>query len=81
MTGADETSVRVKGEKTVVGVVTDAATGQVLGLDVLVERDSAASWNDSAISRTVTGARRYSRTTLARTSRWSSVWESTIRFA
>ena len=38
--GADETVVRVNGEKTVVGVVTDAATGQVLGLEVLVERDS-----------------------------------------
>ena len=38
--GADETVVRVKGEKAVVGVVTDAATGEVLGLDVLVKRDS-----------------------------------------
>ena len=37
---ADETVVRVKGVKTDVGVVTDAATGQVLGLDALVERDS-----------------------------------------
>ena len=38
--GADETAVRVKGVKKVVGVVTDAETGQVLGLDVLVERDA-----------------------------------------
>ena len=38
--GADETVVRVKGVTAVVGVVTDAATGQVLGLVVLVERDS-----------------------------------------
>ena len=38
--GADETVVRVKGETTFVGVVTDAATGEVLGLDVLVKRDS-----------------------------------------
>ena len=38
--GADETVVRVKGEKAVVGVVADAATGEVLGLDVLVKRDS-----------------------------------------
>ena len=30
----------MKGVKDVVGVVTDAATGQVLGLDVLVERDA-----------------------------------------
>ena len=40
VTGADETAVRVKGETTVVGAVTDAATGQVLGLEALVERDS-----------------------------------------
>ena len=38
--GADETAVRVKGVKKVVGVVADAETGQVLGLDVLVERDA-----------------------------------------
>ena len=38
--GADETVVRVKAEKAVVGVAADAATGEVLGLDVLVERDS-----------------------------------------
>ena len=38
--GADETVVRVKGEKTTIGVVADALTGEVLGLDVLVERDS-----------------------------------------
>ena len=30
--GADETAVRMNGEKTVVGVVTDAETGQVPGL-------------------------------------------------
>ena len=40
--GADETFVKVKGEKTAMGVVTDAQTGQVLGLDVLVEQDSDA---------------------------------------
>ena len=40
MTGADKTAVRVKGDKTVVGAVADAATGQVLGLEALVERDS-----------------------------------------
>ena len=37
---ADGTVVRVKGEKTVIGVVADAATGEVSGLDVLVERIS-----------------------------------------
>ena len=40
VTGADETVVRVKGETTVVVAVTDAATGQVLGLEALVKRDS-----------------------------------------
>ena len=40
VTGADETVVRVNGETTVIGVVTDAETGQVLGLDVLMERDA-----------------------------------------
>ena len=38
--GADETVVLVKGEKTTISVVTDAATGEVLGLDILAERDS-----------------------------------------
>ena len=38
--GADETVVRVKGVKKVGGVVTDAETGQVLGLDALIARDS-----------------------------------------
>ena len=38
--GADETAVRVKGVKKVVGVVADAETGQVLGLEALVERDA-----------------------------------------
>ena len=36
---ADDTVVRVKGEKADVGVVTDAAPGRVLGLDAFVERD------------------------------------------
>ena len=43
VTGADETAVRVKGEKAIVVVVTDAATGEVLGLEALVERDSDGS--------------------------------------
>ena len=38
--GADEPVVRVNGGKTVIGVVADAATGEVLGLDALVEPDS-----------------------------------------
>ena len=37
-TGADETVVRVKCEKA--GVVADAATSEVLGVDVLVKRDA-----------------------------------------
>ena len=40
VTGAGETVVRVKGVKKVVGVVTDAETRQVLGLEALVERDA-----------------------------------------
>ena len=39
--GADETVVRVKGNKTVIGFVTDASSGQLLGIDVLVDRDRA----------------------------------------
>ena len=39
--GADETVVRVKGEKAVVGVAADAETGEVLGLDVLGRVDIA----------------------------------------
>ena len=38
--GADETVVKLRGEKTVVGVVTDAETGQIVGMDVLVNRDT-----------------------------------------
>ena len=40
VTGADETVVRVNGEKAIIGVATDAETGQVLGLEALVKRDS-----------------------------------------
>lgn len=39
--GVDETVVKVRGKQTVVGFVTDAETGALLGLDVLVSRDSA----------------------------------------
>ena len=38
--GADETVVSLRGEKTVVGMITDAESGQIVGMDVLVERDS-----------------------------------------
>ena len=38
--GADETVVKLRGEKVVVGVVTDAETGQIVGMDVLVNRDT-----------------------------------------
>ena len=37
--GTDETVVKLKGEKTVVGFVTDAESGRLVGMDVLVERD------------------------------------------
>ena len=38
--GADEPAVRVNGEKTDVGAVKDAATGEALGREALAERDS-----------------------------------------
>ena len=38
--GADETVIKLKGKKTVVGFVTDAQSGQLVGMDVLVDRDS-----------------------------------------
>ena len=40
--GADETGVRVRGKATLVGLVVDGESGKTLGVDVLVERDSAA---------------------------------------
>jgi len=39
--GADETYVRVRGRTTVLGVVTDAQTGETLGVDVLAAQDTA----------------------------------------
>ena len=38
--GADETVMKVKGKRMVVGFVTDAESGQLVGMDVLVSRDS-----------------------------------------
>ena len=38
--GADETVVRLKGEKMVVWLATDAESGESLGMDVLLARDS-----------------------------------------
>ena len=40
--GADETRARAKGKKKAVGIAADARTGQILGLDALVKRDSDA---------------------------------------
>ena len=40
MIGADETEVKLRGEKTVVGFVADAQSGQIVGMDVLVDRNS-----------------------------------------
>ena len=81
MIGADETAVRVKGETTFVGVVTDAATGEVLGLDVLVKRDS-----DGFMEWLGDFARGYGVETMVTddlnsTSRMSSVCDWIIRFA
>lgn len=40
--GADETYVRVRGRTMALGVVTDAQTGETIGIEVLVEQDAAA---------------------------------------
>ena len=51
--GADETVVKVKGKRTVVGFVTDAQTGELVGMDVLVDRDRAGfvKWLGKYVSR------------------------------
>ena len=61
--GADETVVLVKGEKMFVGVVTDAATGEVLGLDVLAEWDSDGFMEWLGDFARGCGSRRWPRTT------------------
>ena len=38
--GADETVLKVGGKQAVVGFVTDAESGELVGMDLLVERDS-----------------------------------------
>lgn len=40
--GADETYVHLRGRTTCLGVVTDAQTGETLGVEVLVDQDAAA---------------------------------------
>lgn len=51
--GADETVVKVKGQQQVLGFVVDAATGEVLGLDLLVAQDAGAflRWLQPYLSR------------------------------
>ena len=51
--GADETVVKVRGKQTVVGFVTDAESGQLMGMDVLVQRDSDGfvEWLSGYVSR------------------------------
>lgn len=51
--GADETVLKVRGRQTVVGFVTDAESGQVVGMDVLVDRDSDGfvRWLESYVIR------------------------------
>jgi transposase-like protein len=39
--GADETYVRVRGRSVCLGVVTDAQTGETVGIQVLAEQDAA----------------------------------------
>jgi hypothetical protein len=40
--GADETVVKGQGQQMVLGFVIDPATGELLGLDLLVEQDAQA---------------------------------------
>ena len=51
--GADEIVLKVRGRRTVVGFVTDAANGRLLGMYVLVERDSDGfvKWLSRFVSR------------------------------
>ena len=70
---ADDTVVRVKGEKADVGVVTDAAPGRVLGLDVLAERDSDGFMEWLGDFTRGYGVEAMVRTSLAPISRWSGV--------
>ena len=51
--GADETVVKVKGKQTVVGFVTDAQSGQLVGMDVLVDRssDGFVEWLERYVNR------------------------------
>ena len=60
---ADEARVRAKGEKKAVGIVTDARTGHVLGLDALVERDSDTFMDCWRTARANSGWRRLQQTT------------------
>ena len=50
--GADESVVKVMGVKTVVGFVTDAESGQIVGMDVLVKQDveGFAEWLGGYVS-------------------------------
>lgn len=43
--GADETVVKVKGQKMVLGFMVNPATGELLGLELLVEQDAQAFMN------------------------------------
>ena len=51
--GADETVLKVGGKRVVVGFVTDAESGRLVGMDVLAERDSDGfvRWLEGYVSR------------------------------
>ena len=51
--GADETVLKVRGKQTVVEFVTDAESGRLVGMDVLVDRDSDGfvRWLEGYVSR------------------------------
>ena len=51
--GADETVLKVRGKRMMVGFVTDAESGRLVGMDVLVQRDSNGfvKWLSEYVSR------------------------------
>lgn len=51
--GADETIVKARGKAKLVGFVADAESGELLGIDMLVERDSErfADWLKGYVER------------------------------
>lgn len=51
--GTHETVMKVRGRQTVVGLITDAESGQLVGMDVLVDRsnDGFVEWLQGYVNR------------------------------